>query len=106
MLAAGASAGVNAPETDVHAAGLETSTDARCPPQFVRPFDGVKGYTAAEPGWLERLFVDGKAIARSARTVSSATSRAQTPRVGEAIFAALADELAVFLGAASSLLWA
>jgi creatinine amidohydrolase len=54
MMSAGAARGVHAPETDVHAGGLETSTMLATHSELVRPFDGVRGYTAAEPGWLER----------------------------------------------------
>jgi creatinine amidohydrolase len=97
MLRAAAAVGLRAPETDWHAGGLETSTMLAAYPELVRPFDGVEGYTAAEPGWLERLFVEGiRPISESGvlGDVSGANAEA-----GQAIFAALADELATFFSA-------
>lgn len=97
MMRAAAAVGLQAPETDWHAGGLETSTMLAAYPELVRPFDGVEGYTAAEPGWIERLFVEGiRPISESGvlGNVSGANAEA-----GEAIFAALADELAAFFSA-------
>jgi creatinine amidohydrolase len=91
MMGAAASVGLNAPSTDVHAGGLETSMMLAAYPELVRPFQGVSGYTAAEPGWMETLFEDGvHAISESGvlGEVSDANALA-----GEAIFAALAAEL-------------
>ena len=59
MMAAGRRTGLHAPETDVHAGGLETSMMLAAYPDLVRPFDEVEGYTAAEPGWLQRIFEEG-----------------------------------------------
>jgi creatinine amidohydrolase len=97
MMSAGAARGVHAPETDVHAGGLETSTMLAAHSELVRPFDGVRGYTAAEPGWLERLFVEGiRPISETGvlGDVSGANAEA-----GEAILSAVADELAGFFRA-------
>lgn len=94
MLAAGATAGVHAPETDVHAGGLETSTMLAAHPELVRPFDGVKGYTAAEPGWLQRLFVEGIRPISESGVLGDLTGA--NAEAGEAIFAAIADEVAGF----------
>jgi creatinine amidohydrolase len=97
MLAAGAEEGVNAPESDVHAGGLETSTMLAAQPELVRPFDGVKGYTAAEPGWLERLFVEGIRPISETGVLGDLTGA--NAEAGKAIFAALADEVAGFFRA-------
>jgi creatinine amidohydrolase len=91
MMEAAASCGLNAPTTDVHAGGLETSMMLAAYPELVRPFDGVSGYTAAEPGWMETLFENGiHAVSESGvmGDVSDANALA-----GEAIFTALAAEL-------------
>jgi creatinine amidohydrolase len=95
MIAAGAAAGVHAPETDVHAGGLETSTMLAERPDLVRPFEGVRGYDTPEPGWLERIFAEGiRPVSESG--VLGALAGA-SPEAGEAIFAALAAEVAAFL---------
>jgi creatinine amidohydrolase/Fe(II)-dependent formamide hydrolase-like protein len=96
-MSAGAAGGVHAPETDVHAGGLETSTMLAAHSELVRPFDGVRGYTAAEPGWLERLFVEGiRPISETGVLGDLAGANAEA---GEAIFSAVADELAGFFRA-------
>jgi creatinine amidohydrolase len=94
MLDAAAARGLHAPETDVHAGGLETSMMLAAFPELVRPFDGVTGYAAAEPGWMERLFAEGlRPITESGVMGDLGGANAEA---GEAIFAALADELAGF----------
>jgi creatinine amidohydrolase len=95
LMAEGAAAtGLIAPESDAHAGGLETSTMLAERPELVRPFDDVEGYTAAEPGWLERIFVEGiRPISPSGVLGDVAGANAEA---GELIFAALADELAAF----------
>lgn len=94
-----ASVGLNAPETDAHAGGLETSQmlfvhgDERIsfPPD-------LEGYVAAEPGWLERLMADGmKALSPNGVLGRPAGA---TAAAGAAICAALADELAAWIRAA------
>jgi len=97
MLAAAADMGLHAPETDVHAGGLETSMMLAAYPALVRPFDTVEGYTAAEPGWLERMFADG--IRAISDTGVLGDLRGANAEAGEAIFAALAEELAGFFAA-------
>jgi len=94
MAEAAARTGQAAPESDAHAGGLETSTMLAERPELVRPFEGVEGYTAAEPGWLERVFAEGiRPLSASGVLGDVAGANA---RAGEAIFAALADELAAF----------
>jgi creatinine amidohydrolase len=94
MAEAAARTGLVAPETDVHAAGLETSTVLAERPELVRPFDRVEGYTAAEPGWLDRLFSEGIRPLSASGVLGDVTG-ANAP-AGELIFAALADALAAF----------
>jgi creatinine amidohydrolase len=94
MLDAAAACGLRAPETDVHAGGLETSMMLAAFPDLVGPFDGVAGYTAAEPGWLERTFSDGIRAVSESGVLGDLTGA--SAEVGEAVFAALADELAGF----------
>jgi creatinine amidohydrolase len=94
MLVAGREAGLHAPETDAHAGGLETSMMLAAFPELVRPFDGVDGYRVAEPGWLERIFAEG--IRPVSETGVLGDVRGANAEVGEALFAAMADELASF----------
>jgi creatinine amidohydrolase len=97
MLAAAADVGLTAPETDVHAGGLETSMMLAAYPELVRPFDAVDGYTAAEPGWLDRMLAEG--IRAVSETGVLGDVRNADATAGEKIFAALADELAAFFAA-------
>ena len=94
MLVTAAEAGLHAPETDVHAGGLETSMMLAAFPELVRPFDDVDGYTAAEPGWLERIFAEG--IRPVSKTGVLGDVRGANAEVGRALFTAMADELADF----------
>jgi len=94
MLAAAAAHGLQAPETDVHAGGLETSMMLAAHPHLVRPFDGIVGYTAAEPGWLPRLFEEG--IRPISESGVLGDVRGASADVGQAVFAALAEELAAY----------
>jgi creatinine amidohydrolase len=94
MLQGAAGTGLEAPETDVHAGGLETSAMLAEHPDLVRPFEGVVGYTAAEPGWMERLFAEG--IRPLSESGVLGDVRGANAQAGEAIFVALADELAAF----------
>jgi creatinine amidohydrolase len=94
MMTAAAAHGLEAPETDVHAGGLETSMMLAAYADHVRPFDNVEGYTAAEPGWLTRIFDDGiRPISESGVLGDVAGASAQ---VGAALLDALADELASY----------
>jgi creatinine amidohydrolase len=94
MLESAAKAGLAAPETDVHAGGLETSMMLAAYPSLVRPFEGVEGYRTAEPGWFERLFAEGVRPLSPSGVLGDV--RGATAAVGEALIAALADELAGF----------
>lgn len=94
MMAAAAEHGLQPPETDVHAGGLETSMMLAAHADKVRPFDGVEGYTAAEPGWLTRIFEEGiRPVSESGVLGSVAGATAQ---VGAALFDALAEELSSY----------
>jgi creatinine amidohydrolase len=85
--------GLEAPETDVHAGSLETSLGlARFDPRLVRDFAGVEGYTAAEEGWMDRIWSDGLAALSSTGVLGDPAGA--TSDAGEAIFEALAGELA------------
>jgi len=92
MIAAAAELGLDAPETDAHAGGLETSMMLAAYPDLVRPFDGVHGYTAAERGWLQRIFEEG--IRPISESGVLGDVRGANREVGDALFAALAEELA------------
>ena len=76
----------------MHAGGLETSMMLAAYPDLVRPFDGVDGYTAAEPGWLQRVFEEGVRPVSESGVLGDV--RGANREVGDAIFAALADEIA------------
>jgi creatinine amidohydrolase len=94
MSSAAEEAGLEVPETDVHAGGLETSMMLARFPEHVRPFEEVKGLDAAEPGWLDRIFAEGiRGVSETGVLGDVSGANAQA---GEALFAALADELADF----------
>ena len=84
--------GLEAPETDVHAGALETSVGLALFGGLVGDHDGVEGYTAAEPGWMERIWADGIAALSSTGVLGDPSGA--TAATGQAIFDALADELA------------
>jgi creatinine amidohydrolase len=96
MVEAGRQAGIDPPETDVHAGLLETSVALTLFDEgTVRPYANVEGYTAAEPGWLERLMTDGiKAVSENGVLGSPG---AATAEAGEKIFDALVDALATWI---------
>lgn len=88
--------GLRAPPTDVHAGSLETSLGlARFDHGLVRDFAGVEGYTAAEDGWMDRIWSDGLAALTSTGVLGDPAGA--TAGVGEAIFDALVDELASWI---------
>jgi creatinine amidohydrolase len=61
-------------------------------PDLVRPFDAVQGYTAAEEGWLQRVFDEGVRPVSESGVLGDV--RGANREAGAAIFAALADEIA------------
>jgi creatinine amidohydrolase len=83
--------GLEAPETDVHAGALETSVGLALFESLVGEHDAVEGYTAAEPGWTDRIFADG--IAALSATGVLGDPAGASAEAGRAIFDALADEL-------------
>jgi creatinine amidohydrolase len=91
MLAIAAEEGLRLPETDVHAGGLETSMMLAGFPELVQPFETVEGYTAAEPGWLERIFADG--IRPVSETGVLGDVHGANAEVGAALFDGMAEEL-------------
>jgi creatinine amidohydrolase len=98
---AGARAGGFEPAvTDVHAGGVETSQGLASFPQFVRPFDEVEGYTAAEDGWLERMLEAGIDSISPSGVLGDV--RPATAMAGEAILASLTDYLAGWITASLS----
>ena len=94
MMEAATASGLQVPETDVHAGGLETSMMLAAFPELVKPFHQVTGYTQATPGWLERIFTEG--IRPVSETGVLGDVRGANADAGEAIFAAMAEELAGF----------
>lgn len=67
-------------------------------PELVRAFDRVTGYTTAEEGWLGRVLTEG-ILSVSASGVLGSPAGASAA-AGEAIFDALAGELARFFAEA------
>jgi creatinine amidohydrolase len=98
MARASADAGLVVPETDAHAGGLETSQMLylRGEDTITVP-DGLEGYVEAEEGWLDVLLNEG-IHALSPIGVLGRPAGA-TAAVGEAICAALAGEMASWIGA-------
>jgi creatinine amidohydrolase len=83
--------GLEAPESDAHAGALETSVGLALFGALVGDHDGVEGYTAAEPGWTERIWAEG--IAALSPTGVLGDPAGSTAEAGQAIFDALAEEL-------------
>ena len=102
MVEAGRHAGIDPPETDFHAGLLETSVALMLfDESAVRPFAGVDGYTAAEPGWLERVMTEGlKAVSENGVLGSPGAASAEA---GQRIFDALVEELATWIAQAFDL---
>jgi creatinine amidohydrolase len=92
MMSAAAELGLQAPESDAHAGGLETSMMLAAYPDLVRRFGEVDGYTAAEPGWLERIFDEGIRPISESGVLGDVSGASR--EVGDALFDALAKELA------------
>jgi creatinine amidohydrolase len=88
-----ATRGVDAPETDAHAGGLETSQM-----KFLRGVESVDmdpdltGYVEGEEGWLDILLNQGIDALSPIGVLGDPSI--STATAGEAICAALADELA------------
>jgi creatinine amidohydrolase len=87
--------GLEAAETDVHAGALETSVGLALFEALVRDHDGVEGYTAAEPGWTDRIWAEGIAALSSTGVLGDPAGA--SAEAGRAIFDALADELAAWI---------
>jgi creatinine amidohydrolase len=100
MFAGARAGGCEPPAIDMHADGVETSQGLAAFPQFVRPFDGVEGYTAAEDGRLDRMFSGGIDAIGPSGVLGDA--RPATPLAGEAIFAHLTDYLTAWITASLS----
>jgi len=92
MTAAATARGIEVAPSDGHAGVLETSFAlARFAPQLVRDFEGVEGYTAAEPDWELRMMTEGiDALSPTGVLGDPSHSSAE---IGDAIFEALVDEL-------------
>jgi creatinine amidohydrolase len=98
MVAAAAEAGLEVPETDAHAGGLETSQMLHLhgADRISFPPD-LEGYVAAEPGWMERMAAEGL-DALSPIGVLGRPAGA-TAAAGESICGALADAVAAWMAA-------
>jgi creatinine amidohydrolase len=96
MRAAAAEVGLQAPDTDVHAGGLETSQMLFLSgEERITMPPGLEGYVEAEEGWLERVTVEGL-NALSPNGVLGRPADA-TAAAGAAICAALANEIAAWM---------
>jgi mycofactocin precursor peptide peptidase len=85
-------AGVEPPETDVHAGAVETSQGLALFPQLVRPvYAETVWYTAAEEGWLDRLLADGMHAVSPNGAMGDPS--AAKPEAGGPITAAIVDYL-------------
>src|SRR5205814_2614406 len=100
--AAARALGIDPPETDIHAGFMETSIALTLyEPGLVRPHADVHGYLAAEPGWLERVVVEGlQAVTENGVLGDPALA---TEEAGHAMFEALVAELTAGVTAALEL---
>jgi creatinine amidohydrolase len=97
MIDGGRAAGLEPSEADAHAGVLETSVAlALFEPHLVRDFEGVTGYTAAEPGWLERLLSEG--VRPISETGVLGDPQGATAIAGTAVVQALVEELTHWVG--------
>jgi creatinine amidohydrolase len=97
MIDAGRAVGLEPTEADAHAGVLETSVAmALFEPHLVRDFEGLTGYTAAEPGWLERLLSEG--VRPISETGILGDPRGATAIAGVAVVQALVEELVHWVG--------
>jgi creatinine amidohydrolase len=105
MFEAGASKGIVAPETDVHAGALETSMALALFEEAVGDFEDAPGYTAAEEGWRERLWAEGihsltpSGVLGLPRGATAEAGAVIMDRLAGVIAGWLADELGVTLRA-------
>jgi creatinine amidohydrolase len=96
MASAAREAGLEAPATDSHAGAYETSVVlSLLGDEHVRDFAGVEGYTAGEPGWLERLRSEG--IERLSANGVIGRPAGASAAAGARILEALAVELTGWL---------
>lgn len=86
MFAGARRGGLDPVACDIHAGLLETSQLLVIAPHLVRDFEGVVGYTAAEPDYLERMFGGLQALSDTGILGAPA---AATAAAGEEILAAL-----------------
>jgi len=97
MADAARTCGLDPHETDGHAGVLETSVAlALFDPDLVREHEGVEGYTAAEPGWSDTLWTDGLDALSPTGVLGDPSGSSR--EAGRAIFEALVDELADWIG--------
>ena len=101
MMSSAETVGLTAPETDAHAGGLETSQMMFLLGEDAIQVPETEGYTAAEPGWMDKLFAEGM----KALTPIGVLGRVEgaSAKAGKAICDALADELAAWLADAFQL---
>jgi creatinine amidohydrolase len=93
---AGREAGLDAPGTDSHAGAYETSLVlSLLGEDRVREFDSIEGYTAGEPGWLERLAAEG--VEQLSPNGVIGRPRGANAAAGSRILEALSAELAGWL---------
>jgi creatinine amidohydrolase len=96
MTRAAASTGLEVPESDAHAGGLETSQMLflHGPERITFPPD-LEGYVAAEPGWMERMAAEGLQALSPIGVLGRPAGA--TAGAGAAICGALADAIAAWM---------
>jgi creatinine amidohydrolase len=96
MTRAAASTGLEVPESDAHAGGLETSQMLflHGPERITFPPD-LEGYVAAEPGWMERMAAEGLQALSPIGVLGRPAGA--TAAAGAAICGALADAIAAWM---------
>jgi creatinine amidohydrolase len=91
MFAGARRGGLDPVACDAHAGVIETSQILAIDPQLVRDFDGIEGYVAAEPDYLETVLSDG--LRSVSDTGILGNPAGATAAAGNEILAALASEL-------------
>lgn len=96
MARAARGCGITVPASDIHAGGLESSQMLHLwgSDRITIP-DGLVGYTAAEPGWQEKMFNEGVRGLSEIGVLGDPS--ASSAAAGEAICEALADALASWI---------